>query len=361
MCGLCCFAQVAAYVTFLFAVVVGLALIGLPHARPVSRRLLPTSISHAWRTALSDLPPSLEPSAFQPSSKLLRFSDSSSSPDSFSVPRRRDTREAASQTTAAATTVASVVMLLSELLLGAWLVTAQPSSSADGRKSSHASASYLVFAVAPLLALSSWAVFCHEASLPGKWVADSDVVRDVAAFHAAVEVLAAQDAVAGGSAYLCAAVRDSHQSLAVLASQVQYVNSIDLVPLAWTTLVTAPAVGDLTDSLTTLGLQTVPNTGAGDCFWLAVQSCTHLEPNQARRSVADWLACHPRHPAYPDRAGLAAQAWVTGSHVNAMLSHAMQFLTCAPCLPWTCRSWCVFRTKCTTMHPKSSRGFGPCS
>ena len=97
------------------AVVVGLALTGLPHARPVSRRLLPTSISHAWRTALSDLPPSLEPSAFQPLSKLLRFSDSSSSPDSFSVPRRRDTREAASQTTAAATTVASVVMLLSVL------------------------------------------------------------------------------------------------------------------------------------------------------------------------------------------------------------------------------------------------------
>ena len=196
-------------------------------------------------------------------------------------------------------------------------MTAQPSTSADGRKSSHASASDLVFAVAPLLALSSLAVFCHEASLPGKWVADSEVVQDVVAFHAAVEALAGQDAVAGGSTYLCAAVRDSHLSPAVLASQVQYVNSIDLVPLAWSTLVTAPAVGDLTDSPTTLGLQTMPNTGAGDCFWLAVQSCTHLKPNQARRSVAEWLTCHPRHPAYPDRAGLAAQAWVTGSHVNA--------------------------------------------
>ena len=309
--------QVAAYMALLFAFVVGLVLIGLPHATPFSKRLLPAAVSHAWHTASSDVPPSMEPAAFQPSSKLLRFSDIASSPDWSSMPRRRHTGQAASKTTTAATTLASVVTLLAQVLLGVWLITAQPSSPTHRGKSSHTSALILLLTLAPLLALSTLAVFCSEACLPGKWVSGSDVLQDVAAFHTTVQALASQDAVAGGSTYLHAAVRGSHLSPAILASQVQFVSSVDLVPLAWSTLLTAPAASDLTHAVRTLGLQTVPNTGAGDCFWLAIQSCTHLPPDQARRFVSSWLACHPTHPAYPDRAGLAAQAWVTGSHVNA--------------------------------------------
>ena len=309
--------QVAAYMALSFAFVVGLALIGLPRAPRFSKRLLPTSVPHVWPTVGSDAPSSLEPSAFQPSSKLLRFSDSSSPSDSFSAPRRPESPQGASQTTAAATTVASLFMLLAQFLLGAWLVTAQPSSPARAGKSSHVSALALLLAVAPLLALSTLAVFCHEANLPAKWVSDSDVLQDVTAFHAAVEALAGQDAVAGGSTYLRAAVHDSHLSPAVLASQIQFVTSVDVVPLAWSTLLTAPSIGVLKYFLSTLGLQTVPNARSGDCFWLAIQSCTHLPPDLARRFVADWLACHPTHPAYPGRAGLAAEAWATESHVNA--------------------------------------------